>query len=71
MKKISINVESNSDQIMANGDRVIVFARNLDLVDEMIAWLFDNTKKRFVLLGTNTIYFESEEDALHFKIRWG
>lgn len=72
MKKIELQaLEESAQQLLANGDRVIVFSRNLERVNGMMEWLFENTKGRFVLLGTDTIYFEDDEEAFHFKMRWG
>ena len=72
MKKVHLQaIDEAAQQILANGDRIIVFSRDLDRVDKMIEWLFENTTHRFVVLGTDTVYFEDDEDAFHFKMRWG
>lgn len=47
-----------------------VFSLDIDRIDDMIKWLFDNTEDRFVMLGTNTLYFENKLDAVAFKLRW-
>ncbi len=46
------------------------FSTDMDRIDEMINWLFENTTEQFVLLGTDRIYFESSEDAMAFKLVW-
>lgn len=46
------------------------FSSNVERIDKMIEWLFENTKDRFVLLGTDRIYFESSADAMAFKLVW-
>lgn len=53
-----------------NGEDVYSFAGDIDRVEEMIEWLYDNTTERFTFLGTENIYFESSEDAMAFKLRW-
>lgn len=46
------------------------FSTDIERIDKMIEWLFENTDERFVLLGTDKIYFESEVDAMAFKLQW-
>ena len=53
------------------GKAVYAFSGDMDRIEEMIAWLFENTIERFVLLGTDTIYFENSEDAMAFRLKWG
>ncbi len=53
-----------------NGENVYSFSGDIDRVEEMIEWLYDNTTERFTFLGTENIYFESSEDAMAFKLRW-
>ncbi len=53
-----------------NGEDVYSFSGDIDRVEEMIEWLYDNTTERFTFLGTENIYFESSEDAMAFKLRW-
>lgn len=53
-----------------NGEDVYSFSGDIETVEEMIEWLYDNTTKRFTFLGTENIYFESSEDAMAFKLRW-
>ena len=53
-----------------NGEDIYSFSLDIDRVEKMIAWLYDNTTERFTLLGTENIYFESSEDAMAFKLRW-
>ncbi len=50
--------------------KVYGFSTDMDRIDEMIEWLFENTLERFVLLGTDRIYFESSADAMAFKLGW-
>ena len=53
-----------------NGEDVYSFSGDIDRVEEIIEWLYDNTTERFTFLGTENIYFESSEDAMAFKLRW-
>ena len=53
-----------------NGEDLYSFSGDIDRVEEMIEWLYDNTTERFTFLGTENIYFESSEDAMAFKLRW-
>lgn len=53
-----------------NGADVYSFSGDIDRVEKMIEWLYDNTTERFTFLGTENIYFESSEDAMAFKLRW-
>ena len=53
-----------------NGEDVYSFTADIDRVEKMIEWLYDNTTERFTFLGTENIYFESSEDAMAFKLRW-
>ncbi len=46
------------------------FSTNMKRIDKMMEWLFENTKDRFTLLGTDRIYFESGADAMAFKLVW-
>ena len=46
------------------------FSADMERINEMIEWLFENTKERFVLLGTDRIYFECSADAMAFKLGW-
>jgi len=52
------------------GKMIYKFSVDMDRIDEMIEWLFENTLERFVLLGTDRIYFESSADAMAFKLGW-
>jgi len=61
---ISIKVR-NLEEKIAYG-----FSTDMNRIDEMIQWLFENTNERFVLLGTDRIYFESSADAMAFKLVW-
>lgn len=53
-----------------NGEDVYSFSGDINRVEKMIEWLYDNTTERFTFLGTENIYFESSEDAMAFKLRW-
>lgn len=53
-----------------NGEDVYSFSGDIDRVEKIIEWLYDNTTGRFTFLGTENIYFESSEDAMAFKLRW-
>lgn len=46
------------------------FSTDIERIENMIDWLFNNTRGRFFVLGTDTIYFENEEDAMAFKLGW-
>ncbi len=51
-------------------DTVYNFSTDMERIDTMIAWLFEHTIERFVLLGTDRIYFECSADAMAFKLTW-
>ena len=53
-----------------NGEDVYSFSGDINRVEKMIEWLYDNTTGRFTFLGTENIYFENSEDAMAFKLRW-
>lgn len=53
-----------------NGEDVYSFSLDIDRIETMIEWLYDNTTERFTFLGTENIYFESSQDAMAFKLRW-
>lgn len=61
-----LDIEINSE----HGKACYKFSTDMDRINKMINWLFENTSARFVLLGTDRIYFESREDAMAFKLRW-
>lgn len=46
------------------------FSTDMERIDTMIKWLFENTTGRFVFLGTDRIYFECSADAMAFKLGW-
>ena len=46
------------------------FSADMERIDKMIEWLFEHTTDRFVLLGTDRIYFECSADAMAFKLTW-
>lgn len=46
------------------------FSTDMERIDAMIKWLFEHTTDRFVLLGTDRIYFECSADAMAFKLTW-
>lgn len=72
MKKVQIrSIKDASDQLRLNNNNVILFSTDYERIDKMVAWLFDNTSDRFVLLGTDTIYFENDDAAVHFLMVWG
>ena len=52
------------------GEDTYSFTADIDRVEKMIEWLYDNTTERFTFLGTENIYFESSEVAMAFKLRW-
>ena len=56
--------------IVNDGKAEITFTPDQKRFDKLVQWLFDNTKGRFVFLGTNRIYFENEDDAIAFKLGW-
>lgn len=68
------SVSYTNDPVMLtmqyNGEDVYSFSGDIDRVEEMIEWLYDNTTERFTFLGTENIYFESSEDAMAFKLMW-
>lgn len=71
MHKLEIEYNKDDERCTIGTDKqCITFVCNIEKVDIMIGWLFDNTKGRFVILGTNTLYFEKDEDAVAFKLRW-
>lgn len=47
------------------------FHGDVEWIDEMAEWLFISTKGRFLMLMTSHIYFEREEDAMAFKLKFG
>ncbi len=53
-----------------NGKDLYSFTADIDRVEEMIEWLYENTTGRFTFLGTENIYFENSEDGMAFKLRW-
>jgi hypothetical protein len=72
MKKITLEpINSAATFNIRSGDCNISFEAGSARTDKIIEWLFDNTSGRFTLLGTNTIYFEKDEDAVHFMMVWG
>lgn len=72
MKKIQLHsIDQYAYQVGADGQAVAIFSgRNADRIDKLIEWLFTNTTGRFFLLGTETIYFENDDDATHFVLAW-
>ena len=72
MKKIVLQALAQAaQQLHTDGDHMIIFTRDIERMDKMVEWLFDNTKYRFVILGTDTVYFEDNDDALLFRMTWG
>ena len=72
MKKIELqSIKSAGAAFHMNDGKTVIFARDHERVDKMVEWLFDNTKHRFVLLGTDIVYFENDDDALLFMMAWG
>jgi hypothetical protein len=72
MKKIILQpVDSSNTFTIRSGDNKILFEANADRFDKIVEWLFENTTHRFVFLGTNIIYFENDNDAVHFMMVWG
>lgn len=67
---LAIPKDEKSVTFTYNGKDIYGFTLDTDLYDEMIEWLFDNTKDRFTFLGTNRVYFENSLDAVAFKLRW-
>ena len=53
-----------------NRKTMYTFSTDLERIESMIEWIFENTTGRFFALGTDTYYFEFEEDAMAFKLRW-
>ena len=53
-----------------NNKEIYRFSTDIDRIENMIEWIFKNTTGRFYTLGTDTIYFENEEDAVAFKLGW-
>ena len=39
------------------------------LTDDMIEWLFDNVEGKYLVDGKH-LYFQSEEDAMAFRLGW-
>lgn len=73
MKKIKLKfIDQYKHQVGADGqDIFVITSKDSERVDRMIGWLFENTQGRFQLLGTDTIYFELDNDAMHFMLAWG
>ncbi len=68
------NIIQDSDPTLLtmyhNGKDIYSFSSDIERIEEIIDWLYDNTTERFTFLGTETIYFESSADAMAFKLRW-
>ncbi len=71
MRKVRLqSLDTETEEFRMNTEWGIFYNRDTARVDKMVEWLFENTSHRFVLLGTDTVYFESDEDALHFMMVW-
>ena len=73
MEIIEIPFHNQLIDLRVNSEHGIIhygFSADMERIDEMIAWLFENTSERFVLLGTDRIYFECSADAMAFKLTW-
>ena len=72
MKKIHLqSIKQAAQEIHMKDGKAIMFSSDYERIDKMIEWLFDNTKHRFVILGTDTVYFEDDDDAILFMMTWG
>ena len=58
-----------STRCMVN-DTTIIISCEREEYERLVSWLFKNTKKRFVFLGVNHLYFEDKADALAFKMTY-
>ena len=63
-QRIGVRVDSENGRICYG------FSTYIERIDAMIKWLFEHTTDRFVLLGTDRIYFECSADAMAFKLTW-
>jgi len=66
-------VKADKDKNMSlvhNSEEIYRFSTDIERIEDMIKWIFENTTGRFYVLGTDTIYFENEEDAVAFKLGW-
>ena len=73
MEIVTLLPPEKSDMGMSfryNGKECYRFTLDVDNFDEIVEWLFENTKNRFVFLGTDRVYFENNSDAMAFKLRW-
>lgn len=72
MKKVMLRAAREAaNEIRMSDSNVIMFSNDVERIDNMLNWLFSNTQKRFVLIGTDTVYFEDDDDAAHFMMVWG
>lgn len=71
MEVVHLPMDDNHGISINDGNKEVYrFDVNLEVFDEIMEWLFNNTEDRFIFLGTNRIYFESSVDAVAFKLRW-
>jgi len=61
---LGINITDENQEV------AYAFTTDVKEFDKLIEWLYSNTTGRFTFLGTSTIYFEEDEDALLFKLTW-
>lgn len=53
---------------MQDGEKVFSFSSDIEAIEAIIIWIFENTTGRFFALGTSRWYFELKEDAVAFKL---
>lgn len=60
--------ESLGITFLQDGEEVYRFSTDIEAVEAMVQWIFENTTGRFYSLGTSRWYFELKEDAVAFKL---
>ena len=71
--KIALPADTAPNITFMNPDQEECFSFHGDMpwIEEIVEWLFASTKGRFIMIMTSHLYFEREEDAAAFKIKFG